>query len=345
MAESLTFQYDIQIADLGVTLVENSFISLYMPQMPGDVLKVYLFGLRACRAGKPEAVDDALIAESLGLAEADVAAAWQYLKKIGVIDEITDTSGATRIVYQQIAARVLGGELDTPVPDREEPPAAGQGEPDDERQQRIAVMFDKIQTMYGSKPMPKSVMFACRRFLTEYGFEPETVFDLVAHAFDAIEKKGQPFTERQTVSYIEAIAKDWRDRGVVTYQDAETVLRESRERKKAYRDILDYLGVTRKPIGWEAEMMDAWFDDFHFDMAVIKEALSRTTTPNVRYVNGILKRWHENGYKTPDDIKKEQKPRKAKPQPEIEQDPWLSAQYDALEAESMAEMIEKAKGN
>ena len=62
MSTSLKFQYDIKIEDLGVTTIENSFISLYMPQMPGNYVKIYLFGLRACQYGQPEALNNAVIA-------------------------------------------------------------------------------------------------------------------------------------------------------------------------------------------------------------------------------------------------------------------------------------------
>ena len=93
-------------------------------------------------------------------------------------------------------------------------------------------------------------------------------------------------------------------------------------------------------------MIDTWFKAFEFDMAVINEALSRANSPSIKYVNGILSRWHDKGYKTVEDIQKEQKPRgqnKIQKQPDKE-DAWLSEQFDALQADSVAEMIKKSKG-
>ena len=345
MDNSLTFQYNIKIEDLGVTTIENSFISLYMPQMPGDYVKVYLFGLKACQGAQPRTLNNSVIAESLGLAESDIEDAWQYLKRIGVIDFVYDGEGGTRVSYQQIAAKVLGGSMDTKTPRNE---IGADDEIDvtvNADEKRVRAMFDKIQMMLGSKPMSKTAMLTFKYFVTDYGFDPETVCVLVEHGLSSIEKKDRNFTDAQSLKYLKAIAKNWQDKGVVSFEEAEAEIKKRKERTKAYRTVLNYLGFNRNPIQWEEEMIDKWFDDYGFDMNVIDEALSRAATPSVKYVNGILSRWHDKGYKTVEDIKKEQKPRgqnKNTAQPATE-DPWLFEQFDALQAESMAEMIEKSK--
>lgn len=346
MATSLKFQCDIKIEDLGVTTIENSFISLYMPQMPGDYVKVYLFGLKACQYGQPEALNNDVIADTLGLTESDIAAAWQYLKRIGIIDFVRDHDGETRVIYHQIAARVLGGEMDAQIPSDEIDAADGLDTPEDIDKKRVADMYERIQNMIGSKPLSKSALFTFRSFITDYGFEPEAVCILVEHGLNTIEKKDQVFTDNQSLNYLKAIAKNWQDSGVVTYEDAENEIKKQPERYKTYRYIKDYLGINRNLIQWEKEMIDTWFKAFEFDMAVINEALSRANSPSIKYVNGILSRWHDKGYKTVEDIQKEQKPRgqnKIQKQPDKE-DAWLSEQFDALQADSVAEMIKKSKG-
>ena len=345
MSTSLKFQYDIKIEDLGVTTIENSFISLYMPQMPGNYVKIYLFGLRACQYGQPEALNNAVIAETLGLAESDIDAAWQYFKRIGIVDFVYDQDGCAWVSYHQIAAKVLDGKMDTQTPADEIDASGKFGTPEDIDEKRVADMYKKIQNMIGSKPLSKSALFTFRRFITEYGLEPEAVCILVEHGLNSIEKKNVDFTVSQSLSYLEAIAKGWQDKGVVTYEDAEAEIKKSRERNRIYRDVLRYLGLKRNIMVPEKEMIDAWFDEFHFNMDVIREALSRAPSPSIKYVNAILVRWHDKGYKTAEDIKKEQKPRaqnKKTGQPSKE-DSWLSEQFDALENETMAEMIEKSK--
>lgn len=346
MAVSLQFQYDHLIEDLGVTTVENSFISLYMPQMPGEYVKVYLFGLKACRYGKPEILSNAVIAETLSLSERDVEAAWQYFKKIGIVEMVDDRAGHTRVSYQQIAAKVLNGTLDTQTPDSASVPDVSE-RPEGESEERVAAMYAKLQLMIGSKPMSKTAMFTFRRFVTEYGFDPETVCVLVEHGLNMIDNKDQTFTDNQTLKYLEAIARNWWDKGVVTHQDAEAEIKNHQERAKAYRDILCYLGIKRNPIQWEMEMIDVWMDEYGFDMSVIEEALSRTNSSSIKYVNGILSRWHDSGYTSAGDVKKEPKPRKSntKATPPEKEDQWLSEQFDAMEAESVAEMIERSKGD
>jgi DNA replication protein DnaD len=40
-------------------------------------------------------------------------------------------------------------------------------------------------------------------------------------------------------------------------------------------------------------MIDKWFDDYGNGIELVQAAMDRTNTPNLKYIDGILKRWHE----------------------------------------------------
>jgi hypothetical protein len=72
------FEYEQNIDDLGVTVIENAFLNHYMPNARGDYVKVYLFGLKVC-AGQNQFPTNLQIAQALKLTESDVINAWKIL--------------------------------------------------------------------------------------------------------------------------------------------------------------------------------------------------------------------------------------------------------------------------
>ena len=65
------------------THVENIFINEYMPQAPGNYVKVYLFALMYADFDKN--MTNETIAKHLGMEDEDVLKAWTYWEKLGVI--------------------------------------------------------------------------------------------------------------------------------------------------------------------------------------------------------------------------------------------------------------------
>lgn len=50
------------------------------------------------------------------------------------------------------------------------------------------------------------------------------------------------------------------------------------------------------PTKVEEELMNKWLDEYKFSMEVIEEAFAksiRIKSPNMKYVDGILRNWHE----------------------------------------------------
>ena len=53
--------------------------------------------------------------------------------------------------------------------------------------------------------------------------------------------------------------------------------------------------------------MDTWIDEFGFDIDLVLEACknsTKTSNPNINYIDAILKDWYKKGIKKVDDIKK-----------------------------------------
>ena len=65
------------------TEVENIFINEYLPQAPGDYVKVYLYAL--LYAKQQTEITHYGLAVQLGLKDSDVDLAWQYWERMGVV--------------------------------------------------------------------------------------------------------------------------------------------------------------------------------------------------------------------------------------------------------------------
>ena len=96
--------------------VENLFISEFMPDAPGDYVKVFLLGLMYAQYN--EEMDSRKIAISLGLSEDEVEEAWIYWASRGVIKRHVELA-ADGTAVANIEVISLIGQLYGKAPEEE----------------------------------------------------------------------------------------------------------------------------------------------------------------------------------------------------------------------------------
>lgn len=291
--------------DLGVTPLENIFINHYMPVAQGDYVKVYLYGLKRCFNQGLAPINNADIAKDLNLLETDVKKAWEYWISEGILSlEYTGTRDAL-VRFYNITGTILyknDPPKETIAPRRESPSTS--------LEDRIRRMYETVQDMYESRTISKKETLLFKRWMNDYNFTPEAVILIVEYSLNMINKKERVFTPAQVTSYLETVAKGFFDAGVRDHKEAEAHIKKSADESQSYYQIFKYLGIHRNPMVSERQLMDTWFKDYGFSMEIITQALSRTSKPNMKYIDGILKNWHEQGFKTLEDIQNDKpKPR------------------------------------
>lgn len=296
---STKFVFDSGNENYGITPVENAFINIYMPPANGDYVKVYLYGLKHCFSSASMPIDNELLSEELQITEGDVRKAWAYWQDQGILSVRYNDSGRAEVHYFSIPARILDNY---PQPDA--PANAEDTAPKNEQEAKIQEMFKIIEKMF-SATLSVSTMQQLSEYLTDYHFEPETVILLAEYSLKNITSKGDHFTQSQAVRYMNKVADSWQDAGVITPEDADVYIAESRTRQRLYYGVLKAIGQNRSPMQTERETIDKWFDTYHFKPEIVKEALRRTTKPSVNYVDGILTRWHDAGMTTLDAVRQE----------------------------------------
>ncbi|WKY48262.1 DnaD domain protein [Eubacteriaceae bacterium ES3] len=293
------FKFVLNHDDLGVTPLENIFINHYMPSARGDYVKVYLYGLKRCYNSKLSSISNTEIAKDLRLLETDVKRAWDYWAEEGIISiDYIGTSDAN-ICFLNITGTYLykNKPIETPAKDSTAL---------NEMEKRIQQMYDKIQDMYESRSVSKAEMLMFKHWLQNYNFTPEAVILIVEYSINMINNKEKSFTPAQVKNYLEKVAESFYGSGVRDHLDVEKHIEKLRTRRKNYYEILNLLGLRRNPMASEQAIMDRWLTAF--PMEIIKEALSRSNQPNLKYIDGILKKWQDKGFTTLEAVQSETRP-------------------------------------
>ncbi len=103
--------------------------------------------------------------------------------------------------------------------------------------------------------------------------------------------------------YMQKVAQSWAENNITTPQQAEA---DSNRHDKRVYEICRWLGIDNTPTDAETDYFTRWIFGWGFSQQMIQEACNRTVlrTQNNRipYADGILKRWHDNGISTMEQV-------------------------------------------
>lgn len=331
------YQFLSDNENLGVTAVENLFINHYMPKAQGAYVKVYLYGLSQCATNNATALNNQELAQLFDMTEGDVIKAWEYWEEQNVLS-LSYSGDDVFITYFNIVSKMLSSSSAIPNRKKETGRNASDqksGTAEDPEAKRLTYMYRHIEDMYGSRTLTKKDYLQIETWLHDMHFTPETVVLLVEYSMNLINKKETPFTAAQITSYMATVAQSWYAVGIRDYNQAETYINESQEKQHLYYAVYKYLGLKGNPSTPHKKLMDKWLDKYHYDMPMITAAMERSMKTDLRYIDGILKRWFEAGHKTLADTQRDLpvkiKKSGQKNVPEQMSDPTRDRQYEELE--------------
>ena len=148
--------------------------------------------------------------------------------------------------------------------------------------------------------------------LNDYlGLPADVIFLLVNHCVERVTRKyGEG--RRPTLRQIEKEGYAWARRGIDTQRAAVEYLKKYAERQGAIPPYMRALGLgDRLPVASEEKYLNAW-QEMGFPPEAVALAYDKTVLKchelKWPYCNGILKRWHEAGLHTPEEIERADKP-------------------------------------
>ena len=266
------------------TRVENLFINEFLPDAPGDCVKVFLFGLMYAQFNQE--IDSRTMALTLGMTEKDVDNAWKYWEASGLVSYIRGADeGSTEIRFIRQIEQFYGKSYEEPAgePETEEAGADESAEEIIERitNQHLRAIFHKYQDLTG-RTISRVEAGKLTDAIKEYNIEPD-VLDFAIDYCAGIDK--------YSVDYIFKVALRWTEDGARDVSTVKQMLDRRSKRNDAYRKVFSELGFSRLPNPSDREIMDRWFDVLGCSLADVLNACKAAggmREPNLRYVNKVI---------------------------------------------------------
>lgn len=256
----------------------------------GDAALLYLFLMRASGGVTPQEAQTRLRWSELRLAAAE-----NTLQQLGLLD---------------------GGVTPPPEPAEERPTYTT----DDvaamlEGDAAFAALVVQIEGKLGKKLKTADLQILAGLY-DDLGMPPDVIYLLVNHCISRIERRyGEG--RRPTMRQIEKEGYYWARQGLFDQTSAAEYLRQYADRQEQMGAYLRALQISgRKSVDSEEKYITRWMEQgisaelvaLAYDQTILyKKEL------NWRYLNAILRRWQENGWRTAEDVEKgSRKPRAGK---------------------------------
>ena len=280
------------------TKIENLFISEYLPDAPGDYVKVFLFGLM--HAQYDLTPNRSELAKLLKLSEEEIAEAWIYWESRGLVrivrEKDSNNEEVSHVIFLSKIEELYGKLAET------QPAAAVTEEPAEEDlplyvsiddmdfdevinsklvDRKLRELYEKFQITTG-RTISRQEVSKIEDAIKVYGIEPE-IFDFAIDYCADLQK--------YSVDYIFKVALRWTEEGCRTVEEAKRLLDKHSRRNDCYRQVFKALGFNRLPAPIDREIMDRWFDGLNCSLAEVLDACSAAAgirEPNLKYVNKVI---------------------------------------------------------
>lgn len=247
------------------TVLDNVFITRYMPHAPEIAVKAYLYGLML--VSFPGEYDGD-IASALGCEGEDILSAFTYWESLGLV--ALTPGEKCGVVYLDPAEALVG-------PSRT---GAKYGE-----------FVGRLQGVLGTRVLSGAELSKVYDWLDIFGFEQDAALLIVKHCLD---KKGA----RTKVSYMDAVARTLSGEGALTCDAVREHFEYEALIESGAGRICRRWHRAAPPTEDELALYEKWTRAWGFDEYAIDAALSKMVSankPSFAYLDGILADWHEKG--------------------------------------------------
>jgi len=308
-------------------ILSKDFIFNHMPYADGEFVKVYIY-LKYLMQLPQTLFDIDRVARDLNLLESDVLKAIQFWNERKILKLEKDNEENIIISFNQENVK---SEHKSPYI----PPVYSTEDISHfyETDEKFKFLIDFAQ---------KSYCKTFNKFDVDILLEIYDWLKLPVEVICILIKYLTVTKNNRNMKYLEQIAISWKELNIDTVEKAEEYINSQEDKTKIKRLVLQNLGVyNRAPTKIEDEIMNTWINDWKFSPDVILYACNFTknvNNPTVNYVNGILKKWYEQGLKDIESIQqheqeqkkdKDRKKQKTKAEPE-QRDASTYAQLEEL---------------
>lgn len=262
-------------------------------------LKVLLWALR--HSG--EAFTTAALAEATGASEADVRDAMLYWTENGLFCTLESQTQTQLAPNPAAPAQTSAAPVQAPAASTQKkaPARIRHPRPDPvyiaarmSDSEEIRYLMEEAQTIMGnvlSPAMSSLLLYIC----DDLGIPPEVILMLLHYAKSI---------GKANTSYLESAARDWAENNIFTLADAERKLKQLDEHNRAWKRVEAVIEINpRSPSKRELNYATQWICEWKFDDQLLRMAyeicVNSIQKLDFKYMDAILRRWHDNGIVTP----------------------------------------------
>jgi len=294
--------------DLGDTPIENIFIDVYMPMANGTFVQVYLLGYKyACDREVNKNITNQTIANNLNIPLSDVLSAWDFWEEKKIIKKIPlsqDNPWDYSIEFLNLKQLYIDNNYKSLQAIREEDfeddPSYSVSTKDlveANKVPEIRQMFTEINKIINRSLVPNEKIQILEWF-HNYNIDPPLV--IKAYSYCRYKKN------IKNVNYVAGVLRNWYDLNICTVEQLQEYLASQGERYGLYGRVFKAMGFGyREPSEIEMKIIDRWVDSYGFTIDIILKACencSKTSNPNLNYIDSILSDWYKKGVKSLVDI-------------------------------------------
>lgn len=293
-----------------VFAVPTCVVDEHMKLAGAAQLKVLLYLLR--HAGEPVTLE--ALAFAVGQKTADTQDALDYWINCGVLaggeDGLRPPAAASAAVQPEGATAAVRANVTAsgavPVPASEVKNALGQGTAARVKD-KIRYPFDECMKYVAEDEQLKNMLMAveailgkqlthtevtCFVTLVKWHGLPCTIVPMLIQYCKSIGK--------MSIAYMESTGIGWAAEEIDTFEKAESKITAQTARRKAWNTVRAALEIPeRKATEAEMKYSDLWVNVQHIDIELVRHAydkcVNKNGKPSFAYMNGILKRYYEQG--------------------------------------------------
>ena len=265
------------------TVVPDIFFAEYLPQLPGDYMKIYFYIVFLSKYKKDIKIND--MSKKLSLPLKTINDGLKFLEENKLI--LKKTTGYIIIDLQEATLNNLYKPNLTQSKETVEQISKNKSR---------AKAIEHINNMYFQGIMGPSWYNDIDLWFRKYNFDEQVMIALFDYCYNrsALHK-----------NYVQAVAEAWGANKIQTWNDLDIYDQKQEKLKKIKNTIAKKLGKYNGLTQYEEAYIENWVLDYGYDMNIIEIALKRTTfkqNPTFEYINNIITDWHERSLKTPDEI-------------------------------------------
>ncbi len=253
-----------ELTKKGSTIIENKFITKYLPVLEPQALKVYLFALFVYQNGLSSYTAEDFAAK-LEMSLSDVENCFDYLEELELVSVLS---------RNPLEVRILDADNVYGTPKKLKP-------------EKYAAFSSAVQSVISGRMISTNEFMEYFYLLDEYSFEQNALLMIINYC---VNLKGNDIR----FQYIKKVAKSFADEGATTARKVEEKLSSYTSSTPALLRIFSAAGISRKPDVDDNALYEKWTTELGFSEEAIICAAKHFKARTSEKIDGVLTELYKN---------------------------------------------------